>query len=345
MFQFQLPSIRGVLCDKIAHIATPAVPPICVSESLHKYVEDIRIPICERINEWHTYARFAHPFCETVVPICNLLEIVRTFNVLDHNAPLNIMTISQPPGYINVIAHARNYCVKDRYLNIKPSPDTFALTGDWTSAPLSVAGISYFAAVHRNTMNVIFAEIEPNNGLESREVVDFSKVFSQVVYAICMQSTSGTFILTIADIFRAHTIDILAILSIVYETVHIAKPSSSRADTAERFVVCQDFRPIAGANVYSYLHQCFVDLSQTRKCPGIYTHRIFAAEIPSIFLDKISEINAVLGQQQLENLKTTISLIDNKHRDIKTSVLMRQHAEVYGRWCVEYGPLPPISLP
>jgi hypothetical protein len=110
-------------------------------------------------------------------------------------------------------------------------------------------------------MNVIFAEIEPNNGLESREVVDFSKVFSQVVYAICMQSTSGTFILTIADIFRAHTIDILAILSIVYETVHIAKPSSSRADTAERFVVCQDFRPIAvlwiclkRANARGYTH-------------------------------------------------------------------------------------------
>jgi 23S rRNA U2552 (ribose-2'-O)-methylase RlmE/FtsJ len=343
MLEFQIPAVSAM--GGIVHIAGPVIPSVAISTSLHKYLEDIRIPVCERIDEWYTYSRFAHGFCKTVAPVCSALEILVAYNLASGAAPMNILTIFSSDAIhdaiqesgAHIIAHARKYRDKDRYLRIKPDSTSFALTRDWTAAPLSVPGLAYFASHHGNTMDLVFAEIAPNYGLESREVHNIGTIFAHVVYAVCMQRAAGSFVLSIADIFREHTIDVLVILSALYTSVRVVKPSSSRADMAERFVVCQNFRPDVGANMYPYLHKCFADMVQVKRCPGIYTHRLLSMRIPCFIIDKIEELNAVLGQQQLENLKATISLIDNKHRDAKSCVLARQQTEMYEKWRVVHG--------
>ena len=62
--------------------------------------------------------------------------------------------------------------------------------------------------------------------------------------ALCVLKPGGKFV---AKIFRGKDVDLLyAQLKTVFEGVTVAKPRSSRASSVEAFIVCTNFRPLAG---------------------------------------------------------------------------------------------------
>ncbi|KAI5369765.1 putative ribosomal RNA methyltransferase FtsJ domain-containing protein [Septoria linicola] len=62
--------------------------------------------------------------------------------------------------------------------------------------------------------------------------------------ALCVLKPGGRFV---AKIFRAKDVDVLyAQLKLVFESVAVAKPRSSRASSVEAFIVCTNFRPPEG---------------------------------------------------------------------------------------------------
>ena len=62
--------------------------------------------------------------------------------------------------------------------------------------------------------------------------------------ALCVLKPGGRFV---AKIFRGKDVDLLyAQLKIVFESVTVAKPRSSRASSVEAFIVCTNFRPPTG---------------------------------------------------------------------------------------------------
>ncbi|KAK5129193.1 hypothetical protein LTR08_003768 [Meristemomyces frigidus] len=62
--------------------------------------------------------------------------------------------------------------------------------------------------------------------------------------ALCVLKPGGRFV---AKIFRGKDVDLLyAQLKIVFESVTVAKPRSSRASSVEAFIVCTNFRPPKG---------------------------------------------------------------------------------------------------
>lgn len=55
--------------------------------------------------------------------------------------------------------------------------------------------------------------------------------------------------------------------------------------------------------------------------------------IPSFFLSKMEEINSILGQQQVENIHYTLSLIDNKHKQDKIDNIIKNNIQKCIYWC------------
>ncbi|KAI9682414.1 MAG: hypothetical protein M1817_000468 [Caeruleum heppii] len=69
-------------------------------------------------------------------------------------------------------------------------------------------------------------------------------LFAALNLAVCVLKPGGKFV---AKIFRGRDVDLLyAQLKIVFETVRVAKPRSSRASSVEAFVVCEGFSPPDG---------------------------------------------------------------------------------------------------
>ena len=58
-------------------------------------------------------------------------------------------------------------------------------------------------------------------------------------------------------------------------------------------------------------------------------------DIPYIFINKLEDINAIIGQQQLENILTTFYLIENCKEE-KIDIIKKNNIQKCLQWCIKY---------
>jgi hypothetical protein len=66
-----------------------------------------------------------------------------------------------------------------------------------------------------------------------------------------------------------------------------------------------------------------------------YLDSLFSFNLPYYFLNKIEEINAIFGQQQIENINTTLNLIDNNKYD-KLESIKKCNTLKCIQWCQQH---------
>ena len=155
---------------------------------------------------------------------------------------------------------------------------------------------------------------------------------------IKFQSNNGSCIIKLDNIFYKIIVDVIFILSAVYDKVYLIKPSLSNISKGERFLVCKNFNfgAIVNSNllvqVEERLSQRLINYSNSS---GIdkNIHSILYNEIPYYFLNKIEESNSIIGQQQLESWDQIINIFKNKNKDEKIESLKRNHIQKCIQWC------------
>ena len=63
---------------------------------------------------------------------------------------------------------------------------------------------------------------------------------------------------------------------------------------------------------------------------------LLKVKIPYFFLIKIEEINAVLGQHQIENINTTINLINSDIKKDRLEHLKKNNIQKCVQWCIKH---------
>jgi hypothetical protein len=146
-----------------------------------------------------------------------------------------------------------------------------------------------------------------------------------------MQKKGGFFILKIFDIFSKLTVDMLYLLSCLYNEVYITKPHTSRMANSEKYIVCKNFLLDDSSMLYEVFCKEFSKLDTTDEIHGILN-----TEHDYYFLNKIEEINVVLGQRQLENIITTLNIISNRNNYDKVDSMKKLHIQKSISWCEKH---------
>jgi hypothetical protein len=155
---------------------------------------------------------------------------------------------------------------------------------------------------------------------------------------IKFQSNNGSCIIKLDNIFYKIIIDIIFILSCVYDKVYLVKPSLSNISKGERFLVCKHFNyaTMMNNNLLSQLEeqirQRLINYSDSSLIEK-NIHSILYNEIPYYFLNKIEESNSIIGQQELESWDQIINIFKNKNKDEKIETLKRNHIQKCIQWC------------
>ena len=135
------------------------------------------------------------------------------------------------------------------------------------------------------------------------------------------------------DLFHRNSIDILYLLIYFYEYVYIYKPSTSREANSEKYIICINFKiPSNYDNIINKLTYNFTHMKNQKLT------NIFDFKFNSYFINKIEEINAIFGQQQIENILSTISFIkesNNINKD-KIEKIKQNNINKCIKWCKEH---------
>ena len=349
---------------------------IKINKTLYKYLSTIKDQIDNRIEQWDKYKKNTNPYeyihtlipntkysVSTLKPISRsffkMIEICNTFKLLDElpSSGINSFHLAEGPGgFIEAIIHMRqnpndkcygmtliddnNYSVpgwkKSKYFLLNNHNVTIEhgieKDGDLTKAE----NLKYCFEKYKDSMNIITGDGGFDFSLQypNQEQISAKLIFCQIAFSISMQKIGGTFILKMYDIFTQISIDFLYLLSNLYESVYIIKPNTSRFANSEKYIVCKNFR-CTNVNEYVNIFYNIFKTFEHGKNDNVTTS-LFNINIPYIFTSKLEEINAILGQQQIDTIVTTIYLIDNtntNNKNEKIESMKKKNIQKSIHWC------------
>ena len=350
-----------------------------ISNSLFDFLSRFKEQIELSAEAWDTIKKYTNPyeFIHTIIPgsklsvskikplsrsFYKMIELWKMFKLGDLKENIQTFHLAEGPGgFIEATAFLRKN-INDSYygmtlINNDPgcpgwkkshqfldaNKNVKIITGaDETGNLLHKENYIYCVNKFKHSMHIITADggIDVSNDFNKQEELVSKLIVSEVIYAITMQKRGGHFILKIFDIFSKLTIDILYILTRLYAEVYITKPFTSRLANSEKYIVCKNFL------LDSDKSQKFIDVFTTEFEKLMHHDNIISLlhfEHDYYFLNKIEEINIIMGQKQLENIITTLNIIGSRNNHDKIDALKKINIQKCISWCEKYD-IPCIKL-
>jgi len=351
-----------------------AIPKL--SSTLAHYLYDIKEQIQDHVSEWDLYKKYTntYEYIHSSVPskkksvakykplsrsYFKMIELIELFHLEPTDRVIRSFHLAEGPGgFIEAIAYMRN-CKEDRYYGmtlldnanddmipawkksnhfLDENRNVHIETGaDRTGNLLSIENLKYCKEKYGSSMNFITADggFDFSLDFNNQEQNMTRLLFAQICFALCMQSFNGSFILKVFDCFTEATLDMIALLSSFYKKVYITKPNTSRSANSEKYIVCKGFLYNENVNFYPFVYNTFnhmINLPQhsfiSRLLPNY--------QIPYYFLTKIEEYNSIFGQQQIENIHYTLSLMDSKPKPEKIETIIKANVQKCMYWCIKH---------
>jgi hypothetical protein len=175
-----------------------------------------------------------------------------------------------------------------------------------------------------------------------------------LIHLLKNQASNGICIIQIRDLFHKPLLDILYMLTTLYEKVYIIKPNHSNIFKSERFIICKNFilnsrRQIVYDKYCKMLAAQVVDgFALTPDSEPFFTEAkgetimkpyissFIDNDLPYYFLCKIEESNIIIGHQQLENMDHLLSLYKGKNNEEKIEMIKKSNIQKCIQWCEKY---------
>lgn len=383
MTYYLLPKTNFLCHKYIDCITDDNLPLPFISNSLSNYLYEIKEELEKRENEWDIFKKYTNPYeyIHTIIPIkkkCvskhkplsrsyfKMIEMINIFDIYFDSKPINTFHLAEGPGgFIEAISTLRQ-CNQDQYTGmtilddnndpnipawkktehfLRQHKNVIIETGaDKTGNILKFENFQYCKNKYASSMDLITADGGFDFSLDfNKQEINIARLlFAQISYALVMQKRKGTFILKIFDTFMQHSIDLLYILCSFYDKVYIIKPQTSRYANSEKYIVCRGFLFSSSENFYPILCKTFEKMIHVENA-NKYIHRFINIYTPINFTTRLEEYNAIFGQQQIENIYFTISLIKNKYKQDKIDNLIKSNIQKCINWCIKYN-VPYITI-
>ena len=373
MSYFLFPEIHDII-DNINIISdTESVSnhKLYLSLTLNGYLNNIKKQIDDNCDNWDHIKRYTNPyeFIHTTIPgsknsisklkplsrsFYKMVEITNMLHLLDdlRDGPIETFHLAEGPGgFIEAIAFMRKN-ENDKYhgmtlINEDPNVPGWKKSKHFlethknvdieygpsnTGDLLNVENLKYCYTKYKNTMNIITADggFDFSIDFNKQEILATNLLFAQVSFAIAMQKPGGHFILKIFDIFTKTTVDIIYLLSSLYKKVYIVKPSTSRVANSEKYIVCKGFN----GNHSKLMNNIISQYHKLKE--NDYITSIIDSDIDLYYLNKLEEYNAIFGQQQIENISSTLNLMAFGTKNDKLEVYKKNNVYKCIQWCEKY---------
>ena len=190
----------------------------------------------------------------------------------------------------------------------------------------------YLTKKYTHNFDIITADggFDFSGDFNNQEILSQPLILAEILMAITFQKTNGCFVLKMFDCFTRLSVELIYILCSLYEKVYIYKPNTSRLANSEKYIVCKYYKNTdVNREFLKKLIPHILD-----NCSTISSLVNF--EIPLLFLNKLDEINAILGQQQLEMIANTLSILNHSTQKEKINNLKESNIIKCVQWCKKH---------
>ena len=252
-----------------------------------------------------------------------LMELFQIFNINE------ILSLKQK---INVAHLTHNYSSTNYLLNMLREENEDNIISEYFNYDNLYT--LFITNTYKNKLDLIICEFHPN------EYNDIQKYIHNMILLLAIiikyQMNQGTCVIKIDNLIYKSVIDVIFILSSMYDKIYLVKPSISNIIKSEKYLICKGFNEnfINQHKILLSIEKNLISKMDDNKIMNNkHINSIIDNELPYYFLNKLEESNLVIGQQQLEAYDQIINIFKNKNRDDKIENLKRLHIQKCIQWC------------
>jgi len=162
------------------------------------------------------------------------------------------------------------------------------------------------------------------------------------------QKKNGICVIKLNNIFYKPLIEILYILTNLYDKIYIVKMNTTNIVNGERIIVCKNFIQndeywvehdsikYLGFAQKLQLQLDNISASNTNSNNDVIIESIIDNKLPYYFINKIEDSNVNIGHSQIEQLDLILYMIKNKNRDEKIETIKKNNIIKCAQWCEKY---------
>lgn len=309
-------------------------------EYIHTNIDHYKYSVCK-------YRPLSRSFYK-MIEICHNFKI---FNNIDNS--INTFHLAEGPGgFIEAVSYLRGN-KNDKYFGmtlinnndsnipgwnkssnfLKKNSNILLEYGcDNTGNLMNCENLKYIHKKYKNSCYFVTADggFDFTINFNNQEIISSNLIFCQVAFIIATQKYKGCSVIKMFDTFTKTSIDILFILSYLYEEVNIIKLNTSRYANSEKYIVCKYFKLKNVDNLINIFYNIINNIQDNKFISSILNYKI-----PYLFINKLEEYNSIFGQQQIENICCTLNLINNNNKE-KLEILKKNNIQKCINWCIKY---------
>ena len=161
-----------------------------------------------------------------------------------------------------------------------------------------------------------------------------------IIILLKTQKQGGICIIKIDTIFLKPVLDIIYLISSLYQKTYIMKPTVSNMATFHKYLICKNFIEDSFSKQFYYEKliyylEKFQEHQKKKMETPIYISSIIDSSLPCYFISKINDINIIIGQQQLDAIHQMIIFFKNNNKD-KMNQLIKMHIYKSIKWCEKF---------
>ena len=343
-----------------------------INLTLASYINIAKEQIDNRQSDWELFKKYTNPYeyIHTALPnsklsVCKLNPISRSFyKMIEICETLDICSCVSndkcktfhfaegPGGFIEAINYLRENS-KDEYYGMTLLNEYSSTVPGWKKSDSFLkknknvviwSGVSGNGDLlnadnlldcynnHKMSCDIVTGDggFDFTPDFKHQETISLKLTFAQCAFAMATQKTGGNFVIKFFDTYTQASIDLLYILSNVYEKIYIIKPNTSRQANSEKYIVCKNFKLTNSLHIVNAMYIIIKSFDK-----HTHPYRFVNCDIPYNFICGIQEVNAIIGQAQLENIYTTLNLIDTYNKG-KLENLKNKHISKCISWCQKF---------
>lgn len=252
-----------------------------------------------------------------------LMELFQIFNISD------VLSLKHK---INIAHFTYNYTSTNYLLNvIREENEDLVLSEDFNFDYLYKR---FITNKYENKLDLIICEFHPDEYSDTKKYINNMVLVLLIV--IKYQMDQGMCVIKIDNILYKAVIDVIFILSSMYDKIYLVKPSISNITKGERYLICKGFNEnLCNKNrlLLSVEEHIISKMNNSELMNDKCINSLIENELPYYLLNRLEESNLVIGQQQLEAYDQIINIFKNKNREEKIENLKRSHIQKCIQWC------------
>lgn len=292
-----------------------------------------------------------------------MTEIIHFFNLIEvnNNESLNTFHLAEGPGgFIEATQYYRKnknnpYIYnKDNYYGMTLVDDNDKKIPGWNKSThflknsqnikieygesgdgdlCKVVNLDKIFYNHKNRYNIVTGDggFDFSQDFNKQESLAMKLILCEIIYGIILTKKDGHFVIKVFDLFTKCSYEIIFLLSCLFKEVYICKPNTSRYGNSEKYIVCKKKCKDITDSAYSILRSTFNKIINFET--DFSNISILNTEVPIHIKNAIQEINCIFVERQLENINSTLSLIQNKNRNKVIEYYNVKHIEMCIEWC------------